>query len=95
MISQSYESLGFQQLSSLSSAAKLTVPADANFALIRVETANVRWRDDGTAPTTTVGMPLNSTDTFMLEYSGNLSAIQFIAVSGSPVVDVAYYKAVG
>ncbi len=66
-----------------------------DLAIIRVTAANVYWRDDGTAPTTTIGMPLLSTDTVPLEYTGDLSAIQFIAVSGSPVLDVSYYHQVG
>jgi hypothetical protein len=81
--------LGYQQITSLASAANLTPPAGATAALITVETASVRWRDDGTAPTTSLGMLLTAGQSFT--YYGNLSAIQFIAVSGSPTVNVAYY----
>jgi hypothetical protein len=66
-----------------------------DFAIIRVTAANVYWRDDGTAPTATVGMPLLSTDTVPFEYYGDPLAIQFIAVSGSPVLDVSYYRLAG
>ena len=96
MISQSYEPLGYQQLTAtqLSSAQGLTPPAGAEVALISVEVAAVRWRDDGTPPTSSVGMILpNGLAPF--EYSGRLSAIQFIAATGSPLVNVAYYKVVG
>ena len=87
--------LGFQQLSAsnLSSAYPLTPPAGANVALLNPETANVRWRDDGVAPTATVGMLLIA-DAF-IEYWGNLSAIQFILVSGSPLLNVSYYRIAG
>jgi len=97
MLSQQYVPLGYQQISAatLAAATKLTVPPGANFAIIRVEASSVRWRDDGTAPTTSAGMLLNSTDATPLEYSGTLSAIEFIAVSGSPILDIAYYKSVG
>lgn len=81
--------LGYQQITSLGTAANLTPPAGATAALITVETAGVRWRDDGTAPTTSIGMPLSAGQSFT--YYGSLSAIQFIAQSGSPVLDVAYY----
>jgi hypothetical protein len=83
--------LGFQQLSTaLSAAVGLTVPTGARGALIVVETANVRWRDDGTNPTSAIGMLLVAAgDPFY--YSGNLSALKFIAASGSPVMDVSYY----
>ena len=43
--------LGYQQITSLSSATGLTVPQGATLALIVPETQNVRWRDDGTNPT--------------------------------------------
>lgn len=81
--------LGYQQITSLGSAANLTPPVGATAALITVETAGVRWRDDGSAPTASVGMPLTAGQSFT--YYGNLSAIQFIAVSGSPTVNVSYY----
>lgn len=82
--------LGYQQITSLASATNLTPPpARATAALVTVETAGVRWRDDGTPPTATIGMPLSAGQSFT--YYGNLSAIQFIAQSGSPVLDVSYY----
>ena len=58
--------LGYEQITSLSSTKGLTLPAvDANgmkctpaIAIIIAEAQGVRWRDDGTAPTASVGMPL-------------------------------------
>ena len=86
--------LGYQQITSLSAAAPLTVPAGANLAIIKASTAAVRWRDDGTAPTASVGMPMGTGDA-PLEYAGALSAIQFIAQTGSPALDVSYYRISG
>ncbi|HEY7294248.1 MAG TPA: hypothetical protein VH916_04360 [Dehalococcoidia bacterium] len=90
--------MGYQQIGAgtLASATPLTVPSDsagraASYAFIQVDTANVRWRDDGTAPTASVGVQLASAGSFW--YAGTLSAIQFIAVSGSPVLNVSYYRA--
>lgn len=94
MISEQYEALGYTQIAVGSSASGLTPPAGTSLALIKVEAAAVRWRDDGTAPTTTVGFPMADTDP-VFEYSGSISAIKFIAQSGSPVLNVAFYKAVG
>lgn len=87
--------LGYQQLTLSGTASNLTVPAGATMAVMRVETANARWRDDGTAPTTSAGMPMDSTDTVPFEYWGTLAAIQFIAQSGSPVLNVSYYSTAG
>ena len=76
-----------------SSSASLTsgsIPPGATAAFISVETANIRYRDDGAAPTTSVGQIVPSATN--LFYSGTLSAMQIIAVSGSPVVDVSFYR---
>lgn len=91
---QRYIPLGFQAITSLSTAQSLTVPAGATHALVHTETNAVRWRDDGTAPTSSVGMYLNTTDQPLL-YSGNLNAIQFIAATGTPTIGVSYYRLAG
>lgn len=81
---------GYQQITSLSSAAGLTVPQDARLAVIICETQAVRWRDDGTNPTASVGMPLATG--IQWTYPGDLSAIKFIEQSASAKLNVAYYK---
>ena len=81
--------LGYQQITSLSASTALTVPAGATMALIVAETQAVRWRDDGTAPTASVGMPL-ATGT-SLSYDGDLKAIRFIQQTASAVLNVSYY----
>ena len=81
--------LGYQQITSLTSSTALTVPAGASLALIVPETQNVRWRDDGVDPTTTVGMPV-LTNTSM-SYDGDLNAVRFIAVASGAVLNVSYY----
>lgn len=89
--------LGYQQISSLSSATSLTVPTrDASgnfqqptFALIIAETQGVRWRDDGTNPTASVGMPLAAG--VPLQYDGDLSKIKFIEQTGSAKLNISYY----
>lgn len=81
--------LGYEQITSLSAATGLTVPAGATSAVIIAETQAVRWRDDGTDPSGTVGMPL-AVDT-LLEYGGDLSAITFIEQAASAKLNVAYF----
>jgi len=89
--------LGYQQITSLSSATSLTVPqTDLNglackpsLALITAESQAVRWRDDGIAPTATVGMPLASGGT--LQYDGDLTKIQFIEQTASAKINISYY----
>jgi len=99
-----YTPLGYCQITSLGSPVSLvtascstgSVPAGATIAEICVETQTIRYRDDGVAPTTTIGMPVapgSSTFPSCFSYSIiPLSAMQLIAVSGSPVVDVSFYR---
>lgn len=84
--------LGYQQITSLAAAAALTVPAGATMALVQAEAENVRWRDDGTAPTATVGMILFSTDDPQAFSGGQLRAAQFIALSAGSILNVSYYS---
>ena len=89
--------LGYQQITSLSSATSLTVPqVDLNglsckpsLALITAESQGVRWRDDGVAPTASVGMPLASGAT--LQYDGDLTKIRFIEQTASAKLNISYY----
>lgn len=67
-----------------------TVNKKVSYVTIRCATANVRWRDDGTDPTATVGVPLNAGE--ILEYDGNPAAIKFIrTASTDAALDISYY----
>lgn len=89
--------LGYQQITTLSSATNLTIPttdgtglrAKPSLALIVAETQNVRWRDDGVAPTASIGMPLAAGVT--LQYDGDLSRIQFIEQTAGARLNISYY----
>lgn len=91
--------LGYQQISSLSTAVGLTVPSKdpvtglnvmPTIALITPETQGVRWRDDGTDPTATVGMPLAAGVT--LQYDGDLRKIKFVEQTASAKINISYYS---
>lgn len=82
--------LGYAQVTLSTTAQPLaSIPAAAKMAVFSLETAAARYRDDGTPPTASIGMPVAAGTTFT--YSGDLSAIQWIAQSGSPVLDIVYY----
>lgn len=88
-------SMGYQQITSMSSAVGLTLPTNANNykpvrALIIPQTQAVRWRDDGTDPTATVGMPLAVGAT--LDYDGDLNKIKFIEQAASAALNISYYR---
>ena len=57
--------------------------------LITPETNTVRWRDDGTNPTASVGMPLAAGVT--LQYDGDLKKIKFIEQTASAKINISYY----
>lgn len=81
--------LGYQQITSLSAATALTVPAGATMALIAPLTQGVRWRDDGTNPTASVGMPVAAGS--YLNYDGDLKQIRFIQQTASAELNVSYF----
>lgn len=81
--------LGYQQLTSLSSVAGLTVPANTKSALIQAESQYIRWRDDGTNPTTSVGMVLAAGES--LFFTGSLSAFRAIEITASAKLNISYY----
>lgn len=85
---------GYQQITSIASAKSLTVPTTCGatpvtLARITIEAQAVRYRDDGSAPTATVGMPMAVAAS--LDYSGALSKIQFIEQTSGGIVNVSYY----
>jgi hypothetical protein len=81
--------LGYQQITSLSSATGLTIPQGTTLALIVPETQNVRWRDDGTDPTASVGMPIFVGAS--LSYDGDLNRIKFIESTAGATLNICYY----
>lgn len=74
-----------------------SIPVDARGNItaskvaIRTETVNLRYRDDGVDPTTSVGMLLTTTDPIFI-YDGEIGKMRIVAVSATATVDVAYYN---
>lgn len=81
--------MGFEQVTGLSTAKGLTVPKGSRMAVITCRTQAVSWRDDGTAPTASIGISLPVNTPFM--YTGNLSAMSFIEEAAGAVLNVSYY----
>lgn len=84
-----YNPLGYEQITGLSTAKALTVPTGARKAQIQAEDQDVRYRDDGTDPTATVGMVLASGAD--LWYEGDLDALSFIEATTGATLNVSYY----
>lgn len=83
--------LGYQQLTVSSTAVALTVPTNAEAALVDVESNDVRWRDDGTNPTASVGKYLSSGTHYTFIGAEELAALKFIRVSADAKLNITYY----
>lgn len=81
--------MGYRQLTNLSAAIGIPI-ANGRVALIQALNQNVRWRDDGTDPTSTVGMRLHAGETMF--YTGNLRSIKFIEEAASAQLNVTAYE---
>ena len=79
--------LGVIQATGLSPSAALSpIPAGATSMVVCVETQGVRWRDDGTAPTASVGMPIAAGQCAAF-HEPNLSLIKFIYQVSGEIID--------
>lgn len=96
-----YHPQGYCQITSLSSAVNLvtascstgSVPAQAVIAEICVSVAAIRYRDDGTAPTTALGIPVGAGTCYPYAVSsGGFGALSLIQQTAGAVVDIAFYN---
>lgn len=87
-----YTALGYRQVTVTSGAFPLpTPPAGTRRAIIQAEAQALRWRDDGTDPTATVGMTIPAGGE--LRYDGaSMTAIKLIAATAGAIANIAYYS---
>jgi hypothetical protein len=86
----SYTNVGSSQLcTSLVTVNTLTVPQGVDRVLIQAQSGPIRWRDDGGAPSATVGFYLESTDSVL--YGGEIEKIRMIQVGTTAQVFASYY----
>ena len=87
---------GFRTLA-ISSTAKLLseatggIPKGTSRAIISVATDAIRWRDDGTAPTATVGIYVAALASIELPSIEAIKAFQAIRVTTDAALNIAYY----
>lgn len=82
--------LGYQQITVLTASTGLTVPSGTRLIRIQCESQAVRWRDDGVAPTATVGQPLAVG--VELIYTANAAGVlRFIEQAVGAKLNVTYY----
>lgn len=92
-LKQTTACLGYQQIEVLTSSVGLTLPTTGGvqpvYAIIQAEAQAVRWRDDGAAPTASIGMTIPAGSE--LRYDGDLTKIRFIEVTATAKLNVSYY----
>lgn len=83
---------GFQAFTVSSTALALTVPSGTTRAIVTVEDQPLRWRDDGTDPTSTVGFLEPATSRFELYGYSSLQNFKMIKDGATDSeVGVVYY----
>jgi hypothetical protein len=73
-------------------STELTIPSGAKMAEVGVEVAPIRWRDDDTDPSATVGHLVQPGTTLIIVGSYRMAAIEFIDVSAASTLSVSYYR---
>jgi hypothetical protein len=81
--------LGYQQVFP-TVATKLTIPAGTRYCVITCLVQAIRWRDDGTDPTTTVGYPLAVGSELRYD-SGSIPRFSMINQVAGAEVNISYY----
>lgn len=82
---------GKQMLSpTVSTVVTLLPPDGASWALVQTLSAPIRWWDDGSTPTVSQGFLLAAG--LYLEVTDDLKSFKAIAESGTPTLNVTYYR---
>ena len=91
---ESDKPVGFEQLTAIGATAKglASIPVDANKAIMTVEDATLRYRDDGIDPTSTVGLKLFIAGTIILNSRDSLDNFKAIRTgSTNSELNISYY----
>ena len=90
-------SLGYQQSTSISTSSAINLPSvpsgSVGSFLLSVETSGIRWRDDGTDPTSSVGQPVALGQAFC--YGNDPHTVRVIGQTVGATINVTYYASKG
>lgn len=90
MIGSWYKSLGFSQIAVSGSAIGLgVIPENVIMTLVTVDGGDVRFRDDGTNPTASIGMRVERGGA--LKYDADPSVLKFINTSAAATLNITFY----
>lgn len=99
MMNISFDSLGYGQLTSLSSAVTVAsatiggavgIPAGTEQVVLQAETQNVRYRDDNASPTASVGMILQANVIYTFTVA-QIAQMKVIEVTASAKLNITCY----
>lgn len=81
------------RMGNISAGTKITAGSGTSWTVNNSQTIAGEVIFAGTAPTASVGTPVvaSSSAPFCFQYDGPISVVRFIAISGSPTMDVAFY----
>ena len=82
--------IGYEKISTLSSATGLNIPEGATMAWLQAETANIRYRLDGASPNALTGFLMRSTEP-PIELQSELQYARFIQETAGAKLSVIYF----
>lgn len=87
--------LGYCQLTSIDASTLIStcaggIPTGTNYALLVPEAQAIRYRDDGVAPTATVGFPVPAASVFL--YAGTMTAVRVISQVAGAKLNILFYR---
>lgn len=82
--------ISYEQITSLSSATGLNIPANASMVWLQAETSNIRYKLEGGTPTAASGMIMRSTEP-PIEIQTALAPMKFIQEAAGAILNVTYF----
>ena len=90
---------GFEQITVSSTSIGFTSSkyapsgeSPADMAIVTIETNAIRYRDDGLAPTASVGQLVSSSTSLTVCGLNSIKTVRFIRVTSDATLDVSYYR---
>lgn len=84
------EPLGYVQVAlTVGQPYTISPPTGSRMVLIKPEGADMRYRDDGTAPTASIGMPVADGESLL--YDVKLTQLQLTAQDAGCICNLSYY----
>ena len=94
-----FNPIDFEQITMSGTAGTLAsflaggvIPSGAKHMMIYPETNDIRWRADGTNPTTSVGLVMTGDEQWVFENQGTIFTVMKIIGTNGTKINVHFYK---